>query len=140
MAAMLIGESLGRILQRCGSVGPSALPGTKGGSHLDAHGPLWIDDEDTSVSIEVTGVAGQEQELLEAFGECQAGQCSCPTGEYQKLASMDVQHAGDVIRIRLEPKAGQVLDTRLAAACLDYTTATASGAMDDEPRGPKAGS
>ena len=29
-----------------------------------------IDDEDASVSIEVTGVAGQEQELLEAFGEC----------------------------------------------------------------------
>jgi hypothetical protein len=37
-----------------------------------------IDGEDASVSIEVTDVAGQEQELLEAFGECQAGQCSCP--------------------------------------------------------------
>ena len=49
-----------------------------------------IDDEDASVSIEVTDVAGQEQELLEAFAECQAGQCSCPTDEYQKLASMDV--------------------------------------------------
>ena len=56
-----------------------------------------IDDEDASVSIEVTDVAGQEQELLEAFGECQAGQCSCPTDEYQKLASMDVQHTRDVI-------------------------------------------
>lgn len=99
-----------------------------------------IDDEDASVSIEVTDVAGQEQELLEAFGECQAGQCSCPTDEYQKLASMDVQHTGDVIRIRLEPKAGQVLDTRQIAACLDYTTATASGARDDEQRGPKAAS
>lgn len=99
-----------------------------------------IDDEDASVSIEVTDVAGQEQELLEAFGECQAGQCSCPTDEYQKLASMDVQHTRDAIRIRLGPKAGQVLDTRQIAACLDYTTATASGAMDDEPRGPKAAS
>jgi len=49
-----------------------------------------IDDEDASVSIEVTDVAGQE--LFEAFRECQAGQCSCPTDEYQKLASMDVQH------------------------------------------------
>ncbi len=94
-----------------------------------------IDDEDASVSIEVTDVAGQEQELLEAFGECQTGQCPCPTDEYQKLASMDVQHTRDVIRIRLEPKAGQVLDTRQIAACLDYTNA-----MDDEPRGPKAAS
>ena len=99
-----------------------------------------IDDEDPSVSIEVTDVAGQEQELLEAFGECQAGQCSCPTDEYQKLASMDVQHTRDVIRIRLEPKAGQVLDTRQIASCLENTTATASDAMDDEQRGPKAAS
>lgn len=53
---------------------------------------------------------------------------------------MDVQHTRDVIRIRLEPKAGQVLDTRQIAACLDYTTATASDAMDDEPRGPAAAS
>ena len=101
-----------------------------------------IDDEDASVSIEVTDVAGQEQDatLLEAFGECQTGQCPCPTDEYQKLASMDVQHTRDAIRIRLEPKAGQVLDTRQIAACLDYTTATAGDAMDDEPRGPKAAS
>jgi hypothetical protein len=45
-----------------------------------------------------------------------------------------------VIRIRLEPKAGQVLDTRQIAACLENTTATASDAMDDEQRGPKAAS
>ena len=86
----------------------------------------------------MTDVAGQEQESAEA--RCQTGQCSCPTDEYQKLASMDVQHTRDAIRIRLEPKAGQVLDTRQIAVCLDDTTATASDAMDDEPRGPKAAS
>ena len=91
-----------------------------------------IDDVDASVAIEVTDVAGEEQQLLEALGECQAGRCSCPTGEYQKLASMEVQQTGDVVRIRLEPKAGQVLDTGQIAACLDYTTATASNATAGE--------
>jgi hypothetical protein len=45
-----------------------------------------------------------------------------------------------MLMARLEPTAGQVLDTRQIAACLDYTMATASGAMDDEPREPKAAS
>lgn len=42
------------------------------------------------MTIEVTEVAGIEDRLLQAFGECQAGQCSCRTDEYQKLASMEV--------------------------------------------------
>ena len=90
-----------------------------------------IDDKDAAVSIEVTDAAGQQHQLLEAFGECQAGRCSCPTDEYHKLALMNVQQDGDVIRIRLEPRAGQVLDTTQIAACLDYTTATASDTTAD---------
>jgi hypothetical protein len=82
-----------------------------------------IEERESTVSIEVTGVGGQQNQLLEAFGECQAGQCSCPTDEYQKLAAIDVQHAGDLIRLRLEAKPGEKFDTAEIAACLDYTTA-----------------
>jgi hypothetical protein len=82
-----------------------------------------IEEREPAVSIEVTEVAGQKDQLMEAFGECQAGQCSCPTNEYEKLASMHVEQAGDVIRIRLEPKPGERIDTAEIAACLDYTTA-----------------
>ena len=42
-------------------------------------------------AIELTEVAGRQAELLEAFGECQEGRCWCPTGEYLKVAAMDVQ-------------------------------------------------
>ena len=42
--------------------------------------------------------------------------------EYQKLASMDIQQAGDVITLRLEAKPGETFDTSEIAACLDYTT------------------
>jgi hypothetical protein len=51
------------------------------------------------------------------------GQCMCPTDEYEKLASMEVEYAGDRIRLRLESKPGEMFDTSEIAACLDYTTA-----------------
>lgn len=80
-----------------------------------------IDSDGDSVAIEITGVAGHQEELLEAFGQCQQGQCSCPTDEYEKVASMDVEPAGDRIAIRLAAKPGTTLDTAGIAACLDYT-------------------
>jgi hypothetical protein len=82
-----------------------------------------IEDDGPAVSIEVTEAGGRQDELVEAFGECQAGQCTCPTDEYEKLASMEVEQAGDLIRIRLQPQPGEKIDTSEIAACLDYTTA-----------------
>jgi len=43
-----------------------------------------ISDESSAVSIELTGVAGHQKELLEAFQECREGTCSCPTDEFRK--------------------------------------------------------
>jgi hypothetical protein len=82
-----------------------------------------IEEKQSTVTIELVDVAGRQDQLMEAFGECQAGQCSCPTSEYDKLASMEVEQDGDAIRLRLEPKPGESLDTSAIAACLDYTTA-----------------
>ncbi len=87
-----------------------------------------IHESETAVTIEVTEVGGKQEELLGAFGACQAGQCSCPTDEYQKLAAMDVKHGEDDIRLRLEPKPGEKFDLSEIAACLDYTTAKATEA------------
>jgi hypothetical protein len=80
-----------------------------------------IKEEESAVAIEVTEVGGHQDELLQAFGACQAGQCSCPTDEYQKLASMDVEQDPDAIRIRLQTKPGEKLDAAEIAACLDHT-------------------
>ena len=74
-----------------------------------------------SVSIELTEVAGRQAELLEAFGKCQEGRCSCPTDEYLKVATMEVQPTEDRIGIRLQAKPGTSLDKTEIAACLDYT-------------------
>lgn len=74
-----------------------------------------------TTAIEIIGVGDRQGELLEAFGECAEGRCSCPTDEYEKLASMDVQPGADRIDIRLEAKPGETLDPSEIEACLDYT-------------------
>ena len=80
-----------------------------------------IDATDAQVVIDITDVGDRQFELLQAFGECQEGRCSCPTDEYEKVASMVVRPTPDQIDIRLEPKPGMRLDTSEIAACLDYT-------------------
>ena len=81
-----------------------------------------IKEDKAGVSIELTSVTGQEQALLKAFGECQAGQCSCQTDEYEKLASMRIAEAPDRIELLLEAKPGERFDVDEIEACLDYTT------------------
>ena len=75
----------------------------------------------SAVSIELTGFGGCEQELLETFQECQQGTCTCPTDEYQNVASMTVIANERRIAIHLEPKPGAQLDLSEIATCLDYT-------------------
>jgi len=75
-----------------------------------------------AVLIELTDVSVKKEQLLEAFAECQAGRCACPTDEYGKLASMEVAGVGDSIQIRLETKPGEKLDAAQIETCLEYTT------------------
>lgn len=77
----------------------------------------------SDVAIELTEVGGRQDELLEAFGECQEGRCSCPTNEYTKVAAMELQPAADRIAIKLQAKPGMSFDTDEIATCLDYTVA-----------------
>jgi hypothetical protein len=82
-----------------------------------------LDNEGSAVSVELTDTAGRAEALLDAFGECQSGRCTCPTDAYRKLESMEARHTGDTITLRLEAKPGSSLDTAAIAACLDHTVA-----------------
>ena len=82
-----------------------------------------IREQGTAVAIEVTGVEGKQEELLQAFGECQTGQCSCPTDQYEKVAGMQLDSDEQQITIQLQPVQGERFDTDQIAACLDYTIA-----------------
>jgi hypothetical protein len=80
-----------------------------------------IDEDEGVVSIELTDLAGRQDEMLEAFRECQEGRCTCPTEEYRKVASMDVDADRDRIAIRLSSKPGERLDSSEIDTCLDHT-------------------
>lgn len=80
-----------------------------------------IHEQASAICVELTGAGGQEPELLRAFQECRSGHCTCPTSEYQKLASMQVQHDPEHITLRLQAKPGTRFNTSEIAACLDHT-------------------
>lgn len=81
-----------------------------------------IEESPEGVAIQVTETSGHEQELLEAFQECQSGHCTCPTDEYEKVQSMEVASGLDEISLRLKAKDGTRFDTDEISACLDHTT------------------
>ena len=89
-----------------------------------------IDEDEAAVSIELTDLAGRQDELLEAFRECQEGRCTCPTEEYRKVASMDVDADQERIAIRLASKPGQRLDSSEIDACLDHTVGKVGDSAD----------
>lgn len=79
----------------------------------------------SAATIELTEVGAEAPRLLEAFQDCAEGRCSCPTDEYEKVASMQVETDDDGIDIKLASKPGSEFDTSQIANCLDHTLATA---------------
>ncbi|HEY3547726.1 MAG TPA: hypothetical protein VGK17_16765 [Propionicimonas sp.] len=88
-----------------------------------------ITPADTGVTVELTGVGDQHLRLLAAFGDCQSGQCSCPTTEYEKVDGMEVTPSGGSIAIALRAKPGTQFDIDQIAACLDYTVDQSSAEL-----------
>ena len=73
------------------------------------------------LTIEVSEISGQQGQLLAEFQAGQEGRCSCPTKEYEKLDSLDIESASGKVRLNLKAKSGQVLDGSEIQKCLDHT-------------------
>ena len=61
-----------------------------------------IESTENEVSIEVSETRGKQEKLLEAFQECQEGRCTCPTQEYSKLDSLEIETNEDIIKLKLK--------------------------------------
>ena len=77
-----------------------------------------IEDE---VNIEVTETAGEQKKLLRALQECREGRCSCPTQEYSKLDSLEIESDKNSIRLKLKSKPEEKFDESEISKCLEYT-------------------
>ena len=82
---------------------------------------IKIDENKNGIDISVDDVKNDRQKLLEAFRECQEGRCSCPTEEYKKLASLEVEQSAEGIQLRLKSRDGESIDKSEIERCLDYT-------------------
>lgn len=73
------------------------------------------------LKIEATADAKQAQQLMDEFGKCANGTCSCQSSEYEKVESMQVTRSDDGVSLVLKAKEGQALDTSCVAECLNHT-------------------
>ena len=80
-----------------------------------------------TINIEVPDK--RKEKLLEEFGNCQKGKCSCPTEEYRKLESLSVESSENNISLILKPKADQSFDINEINKCLNYTSSKMEGEL-----------
>ncbi len=80
-----------------------------------------IDKAQDGIEIQVAELGDGQGKILAAFQACQEGRCTCPTDEYKKLESLDIQPGDDSLTLHLTPKAGQELDAAEIEKCLDHT-------------------
>ena len=85
-----------------------------------------IESKPEELDIEVAELEGKRERLLEAFRDCQEGRCSCPSDEYKKLESMEIEQEEDKIVLRLKSKPHASFDKSEIDKCLQYMTNKAS--------------
>jgi len=81
-----------------------------------------ITETDKGLKIEVRAQDAEKDQLLSEFQKCQQGQCTCPTQEYEKLDTLDLEITEDQINIQLIAKERSFIDRDEIARCLDHTT------------------
>ena len=74
-----------------------------------------------AVAVEVTAVGSDQEQLISALQGCAEGNCSCPSDEYKKVATIRVTQSSDRVDINLETKPGTDIDPNEVARCLDHT-------------------
>ena len=87
-----------------------------------------VESAENEVNIEVTETKGKQDKLLQAFQECQEGRCTCPTQEYSKLDSLEIESDEDTIKLKLKSKSDVKFDESEIGKCLEYT----KGKVTDE--------
>jgi len=58
-----------------------------------------IDPTANGLHINVSTPADKQQALMEEFGKCAYGNCSCPSPQYEKLEAIDVHAGADGVQV-----------------------------------------
>ena len=80
-----------------------------------------IDEKENGLDISIDDIEGKKEKLLNAFQECQEGRCSCPTEEYKKLDSLEIENNDEGIQLHLKIKDGVKINKDEINKCLQFT-------------------
>jgi hypothetical protein len=80
-----------------------------------------VDQTSDGLKIEASVAPEQQAKLLEEFGKCASGTCSCPSTQYDKLASINVSEGTAGVSVELRAKPGENIDVKDIKQCLDHT-------------------
>lgn len=86
-----------------------------------------VDATANGLKVSATVPPEQQAKLLEEFGKCAAGTCSCPSTQYEKLASIEVKQTSEGVSVDLKAKTGENIDPDDIARCLDHTAGLLKG-------------
>lgn len=86
-----------------------------------------ISNSKSELVIDIEIPDKHKEKLLEEFGNCQQGKCSCPTEEYKKLESLTVETNENKVFLTLKPKLDQNFDINEINKCLNYTSNKVEG-------------
>lgn len=81
----------------------------------------WLQHDTSGLHIDVEANESEQDRLLHAFRNCQEGKCNCPTDEYHKLESLDIEKNDNEIHLKLTAKPGTEFDDSTINECLKYT-------------------
>ena len=73
------------------------------------------------LTIQASVAPGQQARLLEEFGKCASGACSCPSTQYEKLEAINISQGTTGVSVELKAKSGEDIDVEDIKRCLDHT-------------------
>jgi hypothetical protein len=90
---------------------------------------LRVREQGDEVHIELTGVAGRQQRVLQALNDCQRSACSCTSDPPFSRAEINVRAGANDMRIRLKSRDGLRFEAVAIYRCLRH-------ALFEQPHGP----
>lgn len=97
---------------------------------------MRVRERGDEVHIELTGVAGRQQRVLQALNECQRAACHCAAEHPLARADINVRAGANDMRIRLRGRDGLRFEATVIYRCLRHALIeqpTAEGAIAAAP-------
>ncbi len=90
---------------------------------------MRVREQGDEVHIELTGIAGRQQRVLQALNECQRTACACKEDRELGRAEINVRAGANDMRIRLRGRDGLRFEAATIYRCLRH-------ALIEQPQTP----